>query len=154
MCLITNDKTKYIAEEDITVYKMLAFTHDEKYCGRSYHHGNYYYMWGEQPEVEIKESNQWTAYDSEAIDMCETIYPQFHASYFGEGIKQEQRDIFMCIGAGYHSMVKGRIDWTTDLIVVKCLIPKGAEYYKDMTGLYVSNRLVVVEKEEHPESEN
>jgi hypothetical protein len=155
MCLITNDKTKYIAEEDITVYKVLAFTEDEEYCGRSLFHGYHQYKWGEQPEVEIKESREWTTHDDIVTNKCREIYPQFKLDYWGTSISKEQRDMFMCIGAGYHSMTRERIDWGEYSLVVKCIIPKGAEYYKDMTGLYVSNRLTLVEKEkQYPESSN
>jgi hypothetical protein len=147
MCLITNDKTKYIAEENITVYKKLEPSDNSRYCGKSASRGHKY-QWGEQPEIEMKESNDWTPYNWESLDACRNIYPSFVVSHVGK-VPQEQRNIFMCIGAGYHSMSKDNLYNQNPLyhFIVKCIIPKGAEYYKDMTGLYVSNKLILIEKE-------
>ena len=153
MCLITNDKTKYIATEDITVFKMMMTPYVEHEIngsiGRSiyYYYGWHHYMLGEQPEVKIKESNEWIMTDNVVERMCVNIFPGFVTDYYGLKVTKEQRNVFICIGAGYHSMTKERFltsneGWNYD-ILVECTIPKGAEYYKDMTGLYVSNRLVV-----------
>ena len=147
MCLITNDKTKYVATEDITVFKMMSSPYDEVKgaVGRSLIYGDHSYMLGEQPEVEMKESGSWVVHDDAVSDACENILPEFIASNNYFDATKKQREMFISIGAGYHSMTKerGRNEgWWYD-VLVECTIPKGAEYYKDMTGLYVSNKLVV-----------
>jgi hypothetical protein len=172
MCLITPFKDKKVATEDMIVYKGLyhmspkikTIVVKEKRWWRkevteektvemfSSEHEGYSYESGLlQPKVEMGEDNSWRASSSHEWGKA--------AKYLNEKlgrkdimdfeVRMHHREHFVCIGAGYHSgdletikILKQEAWGGGALDVVKCIIPKGSEYYEGF-GLYVSDQIIV-----------
>jgi hypothetical protein len=129
MCLITPLKEKKIAEEDITVYKVLIYG-SSLLQGFTYEKDILY-------ETKIEDSYDWCAADSFSLEILNKEYPDFRKGF--------NRDKLICIGQGFHSCnsVK-RAQEMKDCKSEKIhefLIPKGSEYYEDLSGLLVSNKI-------------
>ncbi len=142
MCLITDDKTLYIAREDIVVYKYLSeiYTLDSGEKAACSLTGKFWYTPGIKYSTQIEESNSWKCAD-------DTAYSWEKKSFEGNSIKKK----LLCIGQGFHSYktkkraVEGYEEMEMSQRLFKCIIPKWASYYQDNTGLIVSNTLIVVE---------
>lgn len=140
MCLITNQKTPLITEEDIKVYKVINSNYNPFYFSR----GNFTYKLGELNETTIQESDDWTAFDDDDDAWIDKLVDS-HSRANHPDLK--------CFGQGYHSCfnldyLKKTIEqyWKNDrsVLLVECIIPKGSEYYKNPLDIYISNKLIVV----------
>ncbi len=135
MCLITNQKTYRIASEDIVTYKAL---YKNKNVISSIYKTEFVYELGKEMQTVMKKVLDRTPADHFVGDW---ISVNFDSVYNGKMIS---------IGPGFHSAtIKKRALYHTcgrNSHVFKCLIPKGARYYEDGTGLIVSNRIVIVKR--------
>lgn len=147
MCLVTNDLTRYVAEEDMTVYKTLTEWDDGKLT--SCYYGRFEYEIGKLYEAEIEESKEKCFYDDVDIRFFEELYQVDVVQVFEKGN-------LMIIGSGFHSAErKYRLEHVrnydaTASVIVRCTVPKGATYHRTPTGLIVSDKIIVneiVEKE-------
>lgn len=138
MCLVTPNKEKKIAEEDMIVYKIL-----NEDLSPFYWEGEAYEI-GKLNEIEIQETSDFTDFDEISIR-------------YNKGYK---RDELVSFGQGFHSAKS--IDRIRDIrkaysipvpVLFTCIIPKGSEYYEDNSGLLVSNKIIIKEKYELPDSE-
>jgi hypothetical protein len=138
MCLMIEKHVEpSIAEEDITVYKIVETTG----TGRSFrirsgfYDINFIYKLGQKYETVIEKTWDSTHFDSEEIGAY-SHFTKLNIKY---------------IGPGFHSMgsvnrapscfyIKGIIKYR----MMECTIPKGALYYHNLSDLYVSNRLIPV----------
>ena len=174
MCLITPFKDKKVATEDMIVYKGLHHISqrtqtvvvkekrwwrkevtEEKivkmFCSQYQAHD--YESGLLQPKVEMKEDNSWRASsEHEWNKVSEYLNEKFGKQVTYHEIKNDHREHFVCIGAGYHSgdletikMLKRETWGGGALDVVKCIIPKGSEYYEGF-GLYVSDQIIVTDE--------
>ena len=146
MCLITPNKEKKIATEDIIVYKVLGVSlssiiQDFRYKKDVLH------------ETEIKEGSYWMAADHIAIEaLKDSGYNPFRDHENDHHI--EERKKLLCIGEGFHScktleranLIKNEENKKSD--IYEFIIPKGAEYYEDLSDLLVSNKIIM--KDELP----
>lgn len=138
MCLITKNQ-KQIAAEDINVYKVLSPELDTLYYGK------FKYELGKLYETDILRSWDYTWADIISYDYFQNL-DRACDNPFSEG--------FISYGQGFHSIrtierVEQHINGISDEFrVFKCIIPKGAEYIIDETGLVISNKIIVVEVEE------
>lgn len=123
MCLISKQGKAYIAKEDIETYKLLIRTVDDTYI---------------------------TPFRRKEVVLGERMVAD------GENELPQYEDGFVRIGGGYiHSYLKvlddgiNLYDLSQWIVLVKCVIPKGAEYYVD-AGLkeICSKELIIGEKEE------
>jgi len=138
MCLITTQKKPLIAKKDITVYKLLDPNYKSPYT-------YYQYKPGKLVKAKIKDSHEWCGFDSIDQAWLDEHYP----TWFESARDHKPLKSLKCIGSGLHSAAtEDRLYGTKAKgeMIVKCTIPKGSEYYKDATGLRVSNQLIV-----HPE---
>jgi hypothetical protein len=171
MCLITPFKDKKVATEDMIVYKGLfsrtkhqtvvvkekrwwrkEVTEEKTIKVFTSEHQIYEYELGVlQPKVKMKEDDSWRASSEyewkKAKEYLTEELGQIVEDHFQVRTKCQEQ--FMCIGAGYHSgdleamkMLKQENSWLRVITIVKCIIPKGSEYYEGF-GLYVSDQIIV-----------
>lgn len=131
MCLQTTWKEPKIAEEDWVVYKELKYDNwKERNIVSVY--ANFLYKIGKTYTTELAESDDNGSYDMLAANVKN--------KYKVDGIE------FKSIGQGFHAARTGvRIDYNfPGIFLAECIIPKGAEYYEDDSGLIVANKIKIV----------
>lgn len=135
MCLITDQTKLRTAKEDITVYKIFKVFGNILRANFRYH----YYKTGKQPTVKMRPSMRPSYLDKIDKNWVETKYPR----------KKLQSKKLIVIGEGYHSaLTKSRLIHLKsnyiDCCILKCIIPKGSQYYiNSKTNLIVSSDLIV-----------
>jgi len=142
MCLVTVTGRK-VAANDIPVKKL--------FDRESYLQGEYvspYYMYqypdkGLQPKVKmaVVRKTITVAYESGGI----TFFDDYDTDYYKKNHAGETVNV---ISKGYHSASTERATPYHNLLdycmtMVDCYIPKGAEYYEDATGLFVSDTIFI-----------
>ncbi len=135
MCLITTQKKASIAKEDILVFKLLSPT--SSFDAKSPFHEHTYSLYKRQDTV-ITEDTDWTTFDEIDIRWLDTNYPNWC-----EGENSELK----CFGQGFHSAISYErlVDRYAFIdTVYECIIPAGSEYYKNDTGLVISNAIIVI----------
>lgn len=132
MCLITTQKKPLIADKDMVVYKTLQ---DDLRSVFTY----FQYTLGHLHKQKIKSSSSWSAYDDGDAGWLDGNYP-------GWRDLSNVRKKLKCLGAGFHSALsKDRLYVDGGEVTVKCVVPKGSEYYVDATGLCISNQIIIKE---------
>lgn len=136
MCLITVQKKPLEAKKDIIVYKEVS-----KQKGKNIYesiYNNFIWELNKLYKTDLKKDSRLIYYDEESMIHYVSI----------------PDNLLTSISEGFHSMDKNRARETTsyneaydfDSVVIECKIPKGSLYYKDETGLYVSNQLIVLKE--------
>jgi hypothetical protein len=126
MCLMIEKHIEpSIAEEDITVYKVVCPSDGVIY---SWFYSSHIWILGEEQQTDIIVVDETCNFDEkEEVDY--------------EGVENVKY-----IGPGFHSA--GTIERFDDInsnnVIMECIIPKGALYYHNLSDLYVSNRLIPV----------
>lgn len=139
MCLITKDKQKYIATEDMVVYKKLRS--DDSEIVSQHHFFNY--NLNELYKTEIAHSEDIRFYDRKATV---AYNPKM---FYNDIIDLVYKDIELgnaiCIGQGFHFiLVPDRPDSSIHTLeTYECIVPKGSEYYLDNSDLGVSNQIII-----------
>jgi hypothetical protein len=129
MCLVTKQKVAKIAKEDITCYKILGANLRTPYMGYTYNVGKLYKV-----KLSVRWTNNWCSFDAKT----DKAYLRKSG---GDMVVNE-------IEKGFHAALK--VDRLKDVWGVKrygvfeFLIPTGSEYFRDKTGLIVSNRIMLV----------
>ena len=139
MCLITEQKTPFIAKEDIKVYKLME---SDLYSYFQY----FKYEIGKLFETEIKESTN-KAWNS----CCELDKNYLIKKYKCKFKELKFNTNLACFSEGFHSaksldVCKGILDEfddEDDCFFYEATIPKGAEYYRDGVGFIISNKLII-----------
>lgn len=132
MCLITRQKKALIADEDITVFKILTEKNYSIYQLFKYKLGKTY-------TEKIKHSKTWCCLGILDVVWLESNYPC--------GWVREPD--LICLGKGFHSIdnlesAKYVLMESSEYHkIYECTIPKGSEYYKDAVGFMISNSLIV-----------
>lgn len=148
MCWISNKAIKQIAKEDIPVFKIV------KQCS-----------WLKQDDCllslfenfKYKEGETYTA----DIVIREIEYPNEVDYEISEGLHSYSPDCRIIVGLDYddkrHAVVVPKNDNLvlsgfiiySDITIIKvnCIIPKGAEYYVNENGEYVSNMIKICNKD-------
>lgn len=124
MCLQTKWKNPKIAKRAILVYKLL---HKDR---KSIYVGQFEYELNKTYTTEMKISK-----DTEHFD---------DAAY--EWIQKVGRSNVMSISEGFHAFTSIERAERIGHCVFSAIIPKGAKYYKDGTGLIVSSKIKVGEQ--------
>ncbi len=141
MCLQTDWLEPKVAEEDMTVYKVLKSEEDDTYEGQALvyaHYSPFYRMKYELGKVYSttmriagENSGSFDHVASDARQMFEKEFP-------------DQK--YLSISEGFHSALTfERLDdlGRTGEFVHECIIPKGSMYYIGFTDLVVSNQIIV-----------
>ena len=133
MCLITN-KEPQIATEDIQVVKIL--TEDLRSVYYSFQ-----YEFGVEVSSEIEPSKHPFPFSGVERDYLSRMFGNWHTELHKNGLR--------AYGSGLHSM---SFEYYNEYyvpdnfkIAYLAIIPKGATYIQDFHGLYVSDKLKVIE---------
>lgn len=142
MCLITNQSLSEVLKEDMIAYKLLFPSRWVSSNARS-PLGNKTYILGDTyKEAIVKfDSKNWNCFDEEDFDVVAKIRDEDLKNYrqFWSGFHSaENRDRLERTRRSHH----GRGIFA-DCEVYKCLIPKGSEMYRGLTGLLVSDTIVI-----------
>jgi len=132
MCLITDIKTEFIAEEDMTVYKMLRETENPSIVSSIFQ--SFYYDLDRLYTTEIKKSKDFCPYDEKDVEYLKSKYSFDWTLSINE---------LMSIGQGFHSALDKKRFMDDSHPVFECTIPKGSIFYKNATGLIVSNQIII-----------
>ena len=144
MCLITTTRKVKIAKRDIIVWKIMVEESDKVLYSP---YQGFRYVKGRKYKAKITETKdyQWRCFDDTDEDWLLEHYPNWtdrakiDSNYDGK---------LMCFQKGFHSALNKKrlthINECNDYTTVKCIIPKGSEYYKDTTGCIVSNQIKVI----------
>lgn len=134
MCLVTDQQQPKIAEEDITVYKILQ--------GMNAPCNEFTYIVGKTYKTEIKESkDRWCFDSSDRISLNDN---------YGEDWDKDES--IKCFGQGFHSSLTADRLRRTNMSsmwnggLYECIIPKGSEYYTNPSDLVVSNQIIIKER--------
>lgn len=127
MCLITDQLTPLLAEKDMTVYKALSYSMLSPYEWFEYELGKLY-------ETKLGESQNKHSYDWEMTDAIIDKY----------GIDWKLNNKVIAIGPGFHSVLTPeRLKEEINKLIVECTVPAGSQYYLDLSGCIVSNKIII-----------
>ena len=132
MCFTSANKTKYIATEDIICYKEVERIQKET-C-RSY--------W---TEFTYEFGKLYTLLNSKAVaeDYLNSPKPEEQERTNNNELYPNEFDDCIDIHTGFHSYKSH--DLEDCFSNVECIIPKGSEYYQNLTE-YVSNQIIIVKE--------
>ena len=159
MCLVTAQKEAMIAEQDITVYKLLKvreYNKDNESPRIDYYapYWDFHYNLGELYKTTIEEIPEDHYGDKCAFDESDRLVLDdlFKDSdgranwspsrYSG---KEPATDV-KYFGAGYHACTtveRLTADYYGETKIFECTIPAGSEYYLNPSGLIVSNQIII-----------
>jgi hypothetical protein len=160
MCLVTTQKEALIAEQDITVYKLLKVReYNEDYESPRIEYlapyWDFHYNLGELYKTTIEEIPEEYYGDKCAFDkfdsnvLCNLFKdsegnPNWNPSWYTG--KEPATDV-KYFGAGYHACTTvERLtgpDYYGESKIFECTIPAGSEYYLNPSGLIVSNQIII-----------
>lgn len=133
MCLHTKQLKPFTAKKDIHVFKLvckLLFSDDFRSPFQSFIYT-------------VNEFNRTELLFSKSVSSFDPIATSDRDSMASNGIK------FITISSGFHAIsTKLRVKTTniSELTLIDAIIPKGSLYYKDNTGLIVSNQIIITNK--------
>ena len=131
MCFTANIKNKgHIATRDIRVEKVFLKTHDED-CYRSPFYANCKWKIGEEKQSFLQKTK-------DPIINVLMIEDGLHSAkhIIKDSTQCWDRYSTKCLIITHLPPKEG--------VICECIIPKGAEYYYNRNGEYVSNRLILV----------
>ena len=130
MCLITNWKSPRMAKKDIVVFKNFDCEFEDGLL--SPYRGHVYQRY-ELNITNMVADNKFCSYMGNAIL---DAYPDFASD----------NNPYTHVHEGFHAFTN--LDYSSIYrlgLTTKCIIPKGSLYYKDKTGLIVSNQIIIGE---------
>jgi len=137
MCLITNQKKPHTATCDMVVYKLLRKN------ASSLYHSTMTYELGKLYKTKIMLGTSKYCFDDEDTDEVTKAYGcnwsyDYSIFSFGEGFHSAiYPDRFTSTVGHSFSGWQGKA-------IFECIIPKGSKYYKNPSGLIVSNKIIVI----------
>ena len=141
MCLVVHrDTQKKIAKEDITVYKELRHIY-ENVVSACYQDFNYTLEKLYKTEITKETHNEviHTCFDCEDSEVLMKAY----------GDSWRINEDLISYAQGFHSaMSQDRFKELSyyNSSIYECVIPKGSEYYENLSGLIVSNQIIIKNK--------
>lgn len=164
MCLATDQKEPKIAEQDITVYKLLSKRNslvDEKQINTyTSPYQGFQYLFNYPYKTRIEESTEDTAvFDDKAEVWARNKvvehYPELRDERLYRILERGfRRGLLKSYSNGFHSARSTKRLGTVyhhDQVYVECTIPAGSEYYEDGTDLLVSNQIIINKEVTPPE---
>lgn len=147
MCLITDQKTPFIAEKDIIVYKALIGNNDG--TARSVYIFNHEYILEKLYKTTIKSStSQYSSLDNEDSEKIDKAYNLRRSPYAMSRRDAVLNGELMSYTQGFHSALdKNRLrnepNYSSNVSIFECTIPEGSEYYTNPSGLVISNAIII-----------
>ena len=139
MCLVVHrDTQKKIAKEDITVYKELIYL-SEYQVGTCYQDFEYVLEKLYKTEITKETPNEviHTCFDCKDAEVLMKAY----------GDSWRINEDLISYAQGFHSaMSQDRFKVSYYTSIYECVIPKGSEYYENLSGLIVSNQIIIKNK--------
>lgn len=139
MCLVVHrDTQKKIAEEDITVYKELRHIY-ENVVSACYQDFNYTLEKLYKTEITKETPNEiiHTCFDYKDSVVLMEAYGDFWRTNVD----------LVSYAQGFHSASdQNRFKVSYYTSIYECVIPKGSEYYENLSGLIVSNQIIIKNK--------
>lgn len=141
MCLVVHrDTQKKIAEKDITVYKELRHIY-ENVVSACYQDFNYRLEKLYKTEITKETPNEviHTCFDCKDAEVLMKAY----------GDSWRINENLVSYAQGFHSaLAQDRFKELAyyNSSIYKCVIPKGSEYYENLSGLIVSNQIIIKNK--------
>jgi len=130
MCTITQWKKPRRTNRDIVCYKTGCRAEDKFVSGiRSFE-----YTLNELYEAPLEES-----FEPEDICPADYVETEYYRGFTEETLRYIASGFHACLTVRGAEQNKGIFADTR----VRCVVPKGSLYYKDRTGLIVSNRMIV-----------
>jgi len=136
MCLVTPDKTLYIAEKDLVCYKSMNPI-DGKPNRVNSNIQWFSYEIGKLYKTSLRKDSDYCTYDSDASVALD------NAGYTDSHREWRQNKEITSIGQGFHSSKTKKRIQEHGGVVYRCIIPKGSKYMKDLSGLLVSNQIII-----------
>jgi hypothetical protein len=159
MCLITAQKEALIAEQDITVYKLLKVKELERHDGSvtiEYlaPYWDSHYNLGTLYKTTIKEILEDNYCDKCAFDESDRLVldslfkdSDGRANWSPPCYSGKEPADAKYFGAGYHACTTmERLtgpDYYGETKIFECTIPAGSEYYLNPSGLIISNQIII-----------
>jgi hypothetical protein len=146
MCLITKNKRVQTATEDMIVYKKVTPNL------RAIFFPEFKYKIGKLYETKMtklpKHSKKWKTFSSRDSNWCDNHFLGWRGRLSTSKRVDEDailvRKGMMCIAKGFHSVINHEKMFVSRYdMLVECLVPKGAKYHTDETGMVVSNKIMV-----------
>lgn len=136
MCLQTTWTEPKIAKEDLIVYKLLKKIDDSDFFHPEYDYRAAFMTDFLYKSNKLYETKIYATLDNTAFD---TLAMNARNEHTGSRLNS--------IGKGFHSAwnIERLTDLSEDEVIVKCIIPKGAEFYIGLTDLLVSNQIIIKE---------
>lgn len=132
MCLITAQKKPKITLKDKVVYKILGY-------GLYTPYNHFKYELGVLYKIKIEEEQK---YKSCCFDDEDTAY--LRKKYGFDYSFDIDNGKLKSFGPGFHSALNIKRFISHAGTIYKCIIPAGSEYYNGVTGLVVSNQIIIV----------
>lgn len=135
MCLFSNTIIPTVAENDITVYKLVSYQK-----GKPYYHPIFF-----EKELEYKLGktiSPSSSYDSSNVKTC--TFPLNWETYFfiGKGFVHSAKTMI-----GLKKYFDFIIFEKFGYAILQCRIPKGTKYFENMTGEEYASEKLFLEKE-------
>ena len=160
MCLITAQKEAMIAEQDITVYKLLKvreYNEDNESPRIEYlaPYWDFHYNLGKLYKTTIEEISKDSNWDKCAFDESDRLLlddlfkdsegnPNWNPSWYTG--KEPATDV-KYFGAGYHACTTvERLtgpDYYGETKIFECTVPAGSEYYLNPSDLIISDKIII-----------
>jgi hypothetical protein len=132
MCLITDNKEKQFATEDMIVYKIFGL------------HLQSFFMYF-QYELDILYETKITESSPENWYPCCKLDENYLKENYGPSAKiWIKNPKLICLEEGFHSAKTiENLKFIGSNHVYECIIPKGSEFYTDTVGFIISNKIIV-----------
>lgn len=139
MCLITDIKEKFIAQEDGIVYKHLEYNLQSPVQGFKYEEEKLY-------KSHIRKCNL------DHADLADNTCHEYINRYYSRDWRFLTQEL-IAFDKGFHSyesLERAKMEHWLGCAIFKCTLPKGTEYYKDATGCIVSNQIIINHEVSNP----
>lgn len=139
MCLVTRQRKPRITKRDLVVYKVINVNYLTKAI-----HSRYFpeFIWRKGKMEETKLDYSRTEYNS-----AERFDREVDNKYCKGNFGSNNYEIITEVGRGFHAtktrkrLMECGYSWES---IMKFLIPKGSEVFTDITGLIVSNQMMML----------
>lgn len=149
MCLVTNQQKAKIAKKDIHVFKVMIPTNDPMLVRSLIYQYGWYLGKVEKTDIVVKGKVS----KHRQLHVWDSIAGRAYFKYedMGQLTVRTNKPLWprtILITEGFHSALSYDRVKETSALIYEAVIPAGSEYYKDKTGLIVSNQLMIVKEHE------
>lgn len=148
MCLITTQKTAKVADQDITVYKLMR--HGEISGGLSPMFQIFDYRIGKRYDTPIVMGDRNVSYDFCCFDPAEVKW--LHTLVPGAKDDWAKSPLLVSVKGGFHCATSSnRLEEHVGIFrIYECVVPKGSQYFESGNGLMAASSIIVTGKTIEP----